>query len=310
MHADVFFTRHSGTRIIISWIKSVIKISILLVAVSLIACSRISKSLPEDVRLRISKLSSFAYLVPKSENEVPREFVAEIDNQIQTELKNRGYVLLDKRVIKQYCLENQCENLPMEYRVDALAQFTLNKVRRINAIIGHFNEVGGTLTIFRPDGTKITSISEVLRERGGLLFNAGQLIKGVVSSVKNTAQEKYTLLSAKLARNISLQLPIPEKSSPTSLSIFSVSTFYEKGEISVKKIGAKPEASTVCLNGSPHQLAKLAINKREINMIEIVPGKYCRTLATEIFTDSKFSGQVELKSTFGTEIRRSIPPLS
>jgi len=173
-----------------------------------------------------------------------------------------------------------------------LVRFTLNKVRRINALIGHFNEVAGTLTISTPDGSTLTSIKEIIRERGGLLFNAGQIIKGIVSTIENTAQEKYALLGAKLARNLALQLPIPEKSAPSTVSITSVTASYEKGGLVPGKSGKIPEASTVCLSGTPHQIARLKIDSREVIMFEISPGRYCRTIATEIVGKSEFSKQV------------------
>jgi hypothetical protein len=274
------------------------------------ACSRSSKPLSETDRARISQFNSLAYLPPKSEDDTSREFVTGLDSQVQLELKNRGYELLDQDIVRMRCSEGRCQDLSADAHIDALAQFTLNKVRRINALIGHFNEVAGTLTILNPDGTMLTAISEIVRDRGGLLFNTGQVIKGIVSTIENTAREKYALLGAKLARNISLQLPIPEKSARTTVSIFSVTASFEKRGIKVRKSGSTPEASTVCLNGTPHQLARLEIDKREVNMIELSPGKYCRTIATEILTNPKFSGQVELRSTFGATVRQAIPPLT
>lgn len=278
--------------------------------VLLSACSRSSGPIPETERTRISKFNSLAYLPPKSEDNAPKEFISAIDEQVQSELKNRGYSLLDQDIIKLKCSTESCQDLPADSRVDALVRFTLNKVRRINALIGHFNEVAGTLTISTPDGTILTTIKEIIRERGGLLFNAGQIIKGIVSTIQNTAQEKYALLGAKLARNLALQLPIPEKSPPAVVSISSVTASYEKRSVKARKSGVIPEASTVCLHGTPNQIARLRIDSREINMIEISPGRYCRTIATEIFSNAGFSKQVELRSTFGASVRQSIPPLT
>jgi hypothetical protein len=288
----------------------IFRISALLIVVPLGACTRSSAPIPEAERARISKLSALAYLPPKAEDEAPMEFISEIDQQVQSELKNRGYNLLDQDIVKIKCSAGDCQNLPANSQVDAVAHFTLNKVRRINALIGHFNEVAGTLTISNTDGTMLTAIREIIRERGGLLFNAGQIIKGIVSSVQNTAKEKYALLGAKLARNLALQLPIPAKSAPVAVSISSVTASYERGLARGRKSGTQAEASTVCLNGTPHQIARLKIDGREVNMIEISPGRYCRTIATEIVSNSAFSKQVELRSTFGVIVRQSIPPLT
>jgi hypothetical protein len=275
-----------------------------------VACSRSSGPLPEAARTRISTFNSLAYLPPKSEDDAPKEFITELDQKLQSELKNRGYILLDQDIVKLQCPDGQCQNLPSDSHVDALARFTLNKVRRINALIGHFNEVAGTLTILNPDGTLVTAISEIIRDRGGLLFNAGQVLKGIVSTLRNTAQEKYALLGAKLARNLALQLPIPEKSEPSVVSISAVTASFENRGIKATRSGATPEASTICLNGTPNQIARLEIDRREINMIELSPGRYCRTIATEILTNTEFSKQVELRSTFGTTVRQAIPPLT
>ena len=86
----------------------ILRITALSIAILLGACSQSSGPIPEAERARISKVNSFAYLSPKSEDNAPKEFISEIDQQVQSELKNRGYILLDQDIVKTKCSGEKC----------------------------------------------------------------------------------------------------------------------------------------------------------------------------------------------------------
>jgi hypothetical protein len=296
----------------------------------ILACSRSGSAITAHDKESLATVKALVYLQPIAKQDVPRELLQSLDQQIRSELHNRGYVFLDPVIATQYCPNVTCTKLPASYPIDAIARFTLNKLNHINAIIGHYSEMAGTLTFYKPDGSKLFAIKEALKERGGLVFNLGQIFKGIVATIKNNAQDRYNLLAEKLARNIALNLPqnnkeqallseqlIPKVNKVTATKE-KATAFYKPSPYTSAMLNDRKFATRICLYGTSDNLAYLVIRgesglRSEIRMPEIQKGIYCRTVASEIIKQAEKAQKnsdsgvyVELKTPFGNSIRRNV----
>jgi hypothetical protein len=276
-----------------------------------VGCSATTIELPKNGVTTLPQMSVVAYLPSQSKDETPRENLQFLHNQVESELKNRGYLVLDATVTKQNCPKLPCPLLFLNHHVDTIAKLELEKVRRINAFLGFFNEIAGSLSLYGKNGEQLAKIKDTQRERGGLLFNTGQVFKGISATFANREKSKFELLAAKMARNLVFPLPAPQLiSSPTQTK--------EEALIitSSNVIQLSPEKLTVCVKATPSKLAFTVINSHNIKLREVLSSKlssakplmsnYCANLAVNALRSTKPRGYVVVKNLYGQEAREEL----
>ena len=169
-----------------------------------------------------SSPSLYALLPVTYPSDIRPERAAYIRTALERELATRGFVLLDDSVTLRVCGEASCpgrSELVSRYGVDGFLQLSLDGTNRINFGAGFYNNISGDLLLLNRESEELVRIEHSESERGGLLFNSGQVIEGIVSTVDNTGDLSFSNLADEFAQELALKVPKSRgRSLPTCLS--------------------------------------------------------------------------------------------
>jgi hypothetical protein len=222
-----------------------------------------------------------------------------VRSALQNELVNRGLVTIDPDIIDSTCLDESCtarEKLLATYPIDAFAVLKLRSASRTNFIAGYYNSIVGQLVLADAGGRELLEVQHTESERGGILFNSGQILQGVISQIRNGDDEAFLILANKFAQSIVTSIP---RSSDPALTNAPPPPIVSDTSIA-------PRSSAVyevCASGTPQAFGAIVLkNGAKTNLREIAPGRYCgKYLAAD---PQQFIGaEVELRDAFGTAAR-------
>ncbi|RIL11122.1 MAG: hypothetical protein DCC75_02960 [Proteobacteria bacterium] len=203
---------------------------------------------------------------------IRKERIDLINDLARSELQSGGYTVLDRNIVNTTCLDSGCSQraeLVKRYGVEGFFKVEVESISRNNFLAGYLNSIDGSLNLSGSDGREIFEVSHIETERGGLLFNSGQLFQGVISQVKNSGEDaSFGNLASRFVRTIVNKIPL-EKPSPQQ----TASAELKIGEIKQEKIG--PLLVQLCAAGTAGQSASLVINRVKSNLREVAPGNYC-----------------------------------
>ncbi|MCO6431094.1 MAG: hypothetical protein J5J00_09560 [Deltaproteobacteria bacterium] len=248
------------------------------------------------------ELQTLAVLPPEYNAKLQREKVEAIRDSLETELRNRGFVVLADRLVDELCSSPQCperSQLAERYQVDGFVSLDLRSVSRANFLAGYYNAIRGIMTISDVNATSLVSVEHTQSERGGLLFHSGQVFQGLISQVENTEEKSFQRLSAKFAETLASKVPKPQALETNAVTVAIEST-------SVKRI--QPQLFEICIDATPNSLGSVLINNRRSTLREIANGRYCGTF----FLDRSIVENhimAELRSPFGNAVRKEISSL-
>lgn len=224
-----------------------------------------------------------ASLLPlQSETPLARETEAAVQESIAGALRNRGFLLS----------RGGSEG-------GAQIQVEIDSFSRTSGLIGHVNTIGGVLTV-RDSNSQVlvkTRHSEV--ERGGLLFNSGQVLKGLKSEVSNLGKDNFEQWIDRFADGLARSLPRPTKSTVEQLG--------ERPEIKQASLQKVDQQFQVCAEGSPMMSARVRASTLELPLGELSEGgRYCALLPDYVDAVEVAAGTVEITSPFGLSARSPI----
>lgn len=245
--------------------------------------------------------------------DIPKERVDLARAALVSELRNHNYIVADPGVVANVCSSPQCQErarLASEYMVEGFVTLTLDSFSKNSFLAGYYNQLSGTLSVSSTQGQQIFAVDHTQSERGGLLFNSGQVLQGIISQVKNTGDEAYQDLAAKFAQTIVDQLPAPRiaetraASEPADLVLTSVVT---------QRNG--PDSYSVCAQGTPRSFGSVLIGTQRTNLREVSPGRYCAIFPALVALPESSVAYVELRTAYGNSQRErlsipSLPPCS
>ena len=255
--------------------------------------------------LEKSPLRTLAVLPPTAATTVPRERLQILRTALQNELTNAGFVIIDDAIVDRICGGPGCPkrgDAAAAYPLDGFAELTIQSAARSNFIAGYYNAVSGVLEIADVEGSKLIEVRHTESERGGLLFNSGQLIEGVITQLRNSDTDSFAVLAEKFAQTLVSNLPRP-KSGPESTAAAPPS-------IAETLITAEPDSVyQVCAIGAPRSFGYLVLkNKQRSNLREVSNGRYCGKYL--VADPTQFVGaEVELRSAFGLASRSPLSAL-
>lgn len=236
--------------------------------------------------------------------DIPKERIDLVRQEVISELRNRSFVVADEKVVNSICSSPRCaerDKLASRHLVEAFATLTLDSFSKRNFLAGYYNTLSGTLSFADRSGAQLISVEHTQSEKGGLLFNSGQIIQGVISQVNSSGDAAYEELASEFAKAVADELPAPSLAAnagaPEGLAVTISSATAEWDG---------PSRYTVCLSGTPHSFASVLVGNQRATLRETSPGKYCGAFSGLVASNAKSPTFVELRSAFGNSDRESV----
>jgi hypothetical protein len=132
--------------------------------------------------------------------DIARIRVAYLASRLEGELQARGYVLAQPNAAAPDSLAPGIYPL----KLHALSY------SRNNALAGYYNSLSLALEVLDQAGRPLLRLEDTISQRGGLLLNAGQVLRGLSSSVANLDEtQQFEKLADKLLQRLARELPAP-----------------------------------------------------------------------------------------------------
>lgn len=248
-----------------------------------------------------------AFMPVKAPAEMRTERVSYVRDALRRELANAGLLLLNDDVIAKTCKSTDCPEraeVAARHGADGFFELTIESASKNNALLGYVDQIHGTARILDRSGKELVSIENRETETGGLLFNSGQVLEGLKSSVKNYGDNGFNFLADKFAKTICLKIPQTNSggNQPASAAEERIS------DVTVQTV--RPDTYKICLTGTPGGTASINSGRRRFPLREASNGVYC---GTHWLDSSSFGGGAEqpaffgeLRSSFGDVARRDV----
>jgi hypothetical protein len=260
----------------------------------------VRSQLPKDASLP----THIALLPADYSVDIPKERIDLVRQEVIAELRNRNFVVADAQVVNSICSSFRCperDKLGSQHLVEAFATLRLDSFSKRNFLAGYYNTLSGSVSLVDRAGHELVTVEHTQSEKGGLLFNSGQIIQGVISQVNSSGDAAYEELASEFARAVADELPAPalapSAGAPEGLAVTISSATAEWDGAS---------RYTVCLSGTPRSFASVLVGSQRTTLREISPGKYCGAFSGLVASSSKSPAFVELRSAFGNSDRESI----
>ncbi len=236
--------------------------------------------------------------------DIPKERIDLVRKELIAELRNRNFVVADDRVVASICSSPRCPErgkLGSQHLVEAFATLTLDSFTKRNFLAGYYNTLSGAVAVTDRSNNELVRVEHTQSEKGGLLFNSGQIVQGVISQVNNSGDAAYEELASEFAKAIADELPAPlltgASGAPEGLAVSITSSTAEWSSSS---------RYTVCLSGTPHSFASILVGTQRTSLREVSPGKYCGAFSGLVASSAKAPAFLELRSAFGSSDREPI----
>ena len=278
-------------------IKKASIILTLFLLLSLSACSSNAKVSPEFNKKSGRLIALLPEEVPGT---VSREKSQYIRAAVIDRLRSKGFLILEDSLINKVCSDSKCPErkiLEEKYLVEGFARLNLESVYSANFVAGIYSTILGDVSITDLQGEEIYSNEYRQSKHGGLLFNTGQVIQGLISQIMGNSDKEFDLLTQKFARGVLRGLPKIEKRG-------QVDDALEVGIDSINVQAVNKPVYKVCASGSPTSEATLIVNQLRTNLREVSSGRYCGIYRLENEKNDRLI--IELRSPFGNSDRKDL----
>ena len=273
---------------------------LLLSASALASCGGAKAQLSPD--FASARTRGLAMLPVKAPADINEKRIQYLEQAVLLALKSRGYTVVDPDLVKQICKDSTCADrsqLFSRYGIEALAEFEVKSVSRINFALGYYNTIDGTLKLINKSGTPLVTVDNTERERGGLVFNSGQVLEGLIDGVKNFGDDSFNKLADKFTRSVVAKLP----------EATGELTDKERNPVVIGNVDLKtlrPDVYQVCADATPASQTAVIINRYRSNLREVSSGKYCGIYRLDAALGAPNNLLVESRSPFGVATRREV----
>jgi len=256
----------------------------------------------QSARLDSFRPESFLVLPNVYASDIKREKVDYIRSALIQELQGSGFVVLDDAVVNRICSDETCPErnaLAKRFSVNAFLELNVSSIQRANILAAYYNAIKGRLRLLDNSSQELLSIEQSQSEKGGLLFNSGQVLQGLISSVENSRDESFNNLADKFVRTLVSKLPSVRRDRGIS----------EAMGVSISSINIQPKGESryeLCAEGTPQVNAFFLFGQNKASLREEGKGRYCGVflIGMEPKEGTKFA--VELRSPFGIVAQRAI----
>ncbi|NDC39375.1 MAG: hypothetical protein EBZ48_15265, partial [Proteobacteria bacterium] len=284
----------------IRWLTRATLLGLFLVALCSCSSTNVSGSMKGK---EAPSLSLLALLPVRIDGDISRERAQEVHRRVEAELRGRGYLLIDGGIVARVCKAPECPNrteLFSDFGAQALVINTVTSVARTNFLAGYVNSVSGSISFMGPAGTELLSVRHSKRERGGLLFNTGQLAEGLIQTARNAnSEESFGVLAGLYAKELLDEVPHGASKGETAEQ--PMAAVIRKTTV----IQVQDGAHRVCLLGTPASLAAVVYRKLRTTLREVSPGEYCGVFYLSDYPQPE-ALEVELRSAYGDAAREPL----
>lgn len=244
-----------------------------------------------------------AFLGVKAPDDMRKERVEYLEQALRSEISNRGYLVLDKDAMSKTCSSVDCPELSdLVNRNGLQGTFTaeISSITRANFGVGYWNSVSGKLRLLNPAGIELLAVDHSEREQGGVVFQSGQAIEAITSTVRNAGDDAFNMLADKYAKTIALKIPRVESSSNSA-----------RDEDPLKSVSAQQIRNGVyeiCAVGAERAIVSLVVNKQRTNLRPTKGGTFCGIYRIEPARAAGGAAKlyVEARSPFGQLDRQDV----
>lgn len=278
------------------WAKTLL---LCIVGLGISACAPKGASKPSAPEMNVGQVALLPIAYPSG---VTRERAEYIRQAVYNDLKGSGFLVLDSQVVDRICSDAPCagrSKLASEYKVESFLELNISSAARNNFVAGYYNTIQGQAKLKDRQGKELASLDETESERGGLLFNSGQLLQGLISTSKNTQKDSFNFLAERFARKLVDRLPSQKRVQldPSALAL-------NLNKVEVQAL--RPPIYHVCADATPNALMYYVSGKLRSNMREVQKGRYCSNYSLEPYFYSDVKPAVELRSPFGNSLRQEL----
>jgi hypothetical protein len=264
---------------------------------SLAACGprvTISPGIKPD-RIRVLAIAPVS-----QETDLQQERLHYLQSLLHSALSAKSYHVIIPEAVDNICGNTGCadgEDLRQKLGADAVVRLSVSSFAETNFLGGYFSRLSAVLTLEQQKQGIIT-IDHAVSDRGGIIFNAGQVLKGLQSQYERFQDSGFERLANRLVSEVVQKVPTPQSNS--DLSGVAAETLVIQQPLIKER---KPNGVEVCFQGNPQRFASLFISSRRLPLREITLGRYCGVIREDAREEPAF---VELKNVFGISARRDI----
>lgn len=255
------------------------------------SCGPIIKLEPE-----LNNTFSAIALAPiQNNNQIRDERVEIFRNLLEADLKNQGYLLLDRSIVNQICKEAECKDsakLFEQYNINGLMKISLDSSSSANIGLLSRYALSGQAKIENQQGKTIYSVQSTASKTGGLILQSGQIIKAIKDLYISSADQTFLSISSQLAEDFSSSLP-----KQTSNNINQYTSMIK----SVNKSKIATDFYKVCLEGTPNSIASILHSKEKTSLREVSAGRYCGS----VFSSGE-NLDLELRTPYGLQAKSQL----
>jgi hypothetical protein len=264
------------------------------------ACSSVKVKIANDIMP--ANLRSLAVLPVDYPSDIQREKTDAIVKSIKSELKNKNFVVLADRLVNGVCSNPACperKTLAEKYQVDAFVTVDVKSVSRTNFVAGFYNAIKGKLILSDVNSKNIVEVEHTQSEKGGLLFNSGQVVQAIISYGENKEADSFAKLSTGFAETLVSKIPHSKESNVNSDAVAVAIN-----EIKVKEL--RPEIFQICADATPDSLVSVIVNRQSTNLRPVKEGNYCGTFLYNQISSNQDKVYVDARSPFGNSVRKEV----
>jgi len=265
------------------------------------ACGPTIKRSPE---LESTKIQTLAVLPAKADPDLRRERVEYVRQSIIRELVSSGFIVLDDSIVNRICVDADCAaraQLKEKYKIDGLVAIELKSLSRVNFGAGYYNRIHGDVKFLTADSKELLDIDHTESEKGGLLFNSGQVVQALIETYENSGDDSFNKLAERFAKTVVLRSPAPAGGAVlTSLSDVNIT------QTEITPLG--DSRYRVCASGNPGATANFVVDRIKIPLRERAPGQYCAAMLLGDLVQPWSKVGIELRSAFGVPVQSALEP--
>jgi hypothetical protein len=187
--------------------------------------------------------------------DVTRERVDPVRSLVTAELRNKSFLVLDDLALQSLCSSAECPErsiLASRNGVDGFVLLSVESFSRNNFLAGYYNALSGTLRISNQANVPFFEVKSTSSDKGGLIFETGQVFQGIKEQVNSTADQAFTKVASNFARAVVAKLPVDTATSAAPPPAPSIS--------GINLTRLKTGGFELCADGTPNSWGRALVS--------------------------------------------------
>ncbi len=249
-------------------------------------------------------LTDTILLLPIKSNEVLALDRAQlIQESFERGFGSQGFLVLSRDSISNRCKGQDCsrkETLGSLFPTATIAEVTIESTRQTNLIAAFYNNIVGQLSLFSAQNQPIVTIGHTESERGGVLFNSGQILEGIQATATDLSADSFPVLAERFSRKIVSEVP---RSNIDRKKISSPS---------FNSVQVTPKGFLVQICATVEQAAQVFLlnGGRKTRLSRVRDNHFCAVLPSKLLTADRGTKRIIATNQYGIEESKDFAVLS